>query len=437
MENGRRHALQIPLLLLIGLFAWNSLATAQLAPADRSLDEALIRQELQRIIAEDPSEADNARRTLQALDQPDSSPEGRQLRSRRERGARRIVNGIPALAHPAVGALLYGADRRTAKVHCTGTLVGCDKFLTAAHCIAKDPREEIYHVYLQEAGIIEVARIDWPKQEYSFPYFDLAMLTLKRPVSGVAPIAINTSTTPVIKSVAAIVGFGRTGGSRYDYGIKREGSALTEACTPQDKGMGLICWRFDADVKSRPSQSNTCNGDSGGGVFMTDVEQGRTVQKVFGVVSGGSDENCVKDDLSYNVDVFQFRSWITKVGEGRLSSRLCGREPVRRVGGASQKYIFDLDAQSSEHTVGIDVPSETGTLRISMNGEQKGNNDFDLYVYSGNSVSGPAACEESATGQIAFCEFDRPTVGSWRAVVKRKHGEGKVQLTVGVLPPER
>jgi len=407
-------------------------ASAQEFPSANEGEEALIRAELQRIIADDHEQAADARKALDALDQPDTTQAGRQARNRRERGARRIVNGLPARGHSAVGALLQGSDPRTAKSWCTGTLVGCDKFLTAAHCVADDPLPKSYLVFFQELGFFNVKGIHWPKDEYHHPdpYFDLAMVTLARPVEGIAPMAINTSVKPLNRSVATIIGFGRTGGSRYDYGIKREGSARTEACPGSYANKKLLCWSYDADVKSLRRTSNTCNGDSGGGVFMRDNEGGRVVQKVFGVVSGGLDDNCVKNDISYNVDVFQFRQWIEAQGEGRLSSAMCGR-PIFD-GQEPRRLLARLGKDKPEAVAKLDVPAGVGTLRIAMNGEDDGKekNDFDLLVFQGERVPGATpACREDGAGQFAFCEVKSPASGRWTIVVARKLGEGDVQIS--------
>jgi hypothetical protein len=177
----------------------------------------------------------------------------------------------------------------------------------------------IYLVFFQELGFFEVKEIRWPKDQYRFPYADIALLSLARSVEGIAPMPINTSVKPLNKSIATIVGFGRTGGASYDYGIKREGSAKTEACPAAYADKKVLCWSYDAEVRSLGRNSNTCNGDSGGGVFLRDGVGNQVVQKVFGIVSGGLDRNCVKDDVSYNVDVSEFRSWLEEPGS-RLSA---------------------------------------------------------------------------------------------------------------------
>ena len=418
-------------LLAVGIFA------SQAAVAEDD-EEALIRRELERIIAHDPKEAPKARKALDALNQPATTAEEKLRRDGRRNAARRIVNGLPAAGHSAVGALLKGKEARSARAWCTGTLVGCDKFLTAAHCIEEDPTPASYLVFFQELGFFKVSKIAWPKGAYRFPYFDLAMLTLAQPVEGIAPVAINRAGSPLNKRLATIVGFGRTGGDRDDYGIVREGSALTQACSSTYAKQKLLCWKYHADVRARSSPSNTCNGDSGGGVFMLEREEGqRFVHKVFGVVSGGKDETCVRSDESYNVDVFQFRRWITDAGEGRLSPRMCGNpltEPKPK------KSLLPLGDDMPEATIHIAVPPGAVALRAAMNGEDdgRGTNDFDLAVYRpGPLPATQIACEGNGPGQFAFCEISAPEPGDWSIVVRRRKGHGQVQITPTIVRADR
>lgn len=406
-------------------------ALAQAVLSAKQQEEADLRAELQRIVKEDPAHAAEAQKALGALDQPETSSDGRQARNRRERGARRIVNGLPSRSHPAVGALVKGETPQAAGAWCTGTLVGCDKFLTAAHCIADDPSPASYLVFFQELGFFQVKDVQWAKDKYKFPYFDLAMLTLARPVEGIAPMAINMSVKPLNNSTATIVGFGRTGGSRLDYGIKREGSIKTAACPDNLANLQLLCWNFDADVTSSGSAQNTCNVDSGGGVFMRDNDGPRVVEKVFGVVSGGTDSDCMKRDLSYNVDVFQYRDWIAAVGEGRLSSAMCGRPLWETASLGPARTTLKLNADTPEASVTIEAPEGVTALRVAMNAEDngKGKNQFQFTAFSGDSASPENACKDNGSGQFAFCAIDKPKNGSWTITVTRKKGEGEVQIT--------
>ena len=427
-------------LSIVAVPVLQSAASAQTVLTPKQQEEADLRAELQRIINEDPAHADKAKNALDALDKPTTSPEGRQSRNRRERGARRIVNGLPSRSHPAVGALVRGNAPQTAEAWCTGTLVGCDKFLTAAHCIAKDPAPEGYLVFFQELGFFKVKTVEWAKDKYRFPYFDLAMLTLEKPVEGIAPMPINTSVKPLNNSIATIVGFGRTGGSRHDYGIKREGSVRTSACPDNLAKDQVLCWKFDADVTSNASAQNTCNADSGGGVFIRDNDGPRVVEKVFGVVSGGTDHDCMKKDVSYNVDVFQYRDWIAAAGEGRLSSAMCGRPAWEGVAQEPNRTSVRLDANISEATVTIEAPEGATALRVAMNAEDANprKNEFQFAAFSGkDSAISENVCKDNGTGQFAFCAIEKPANGIWTITVNRKKGQGEVQITTLFLGPDR
>lgn len=421
--------------LVLGLSAfvfadWAGIAAAQTFPSAKEEEEAEIRRALGAIIADDPQQAAKAQEALEALDKPASSPEGRQARNRREQGSRRIVNGLPSRSHPAVGALLKGATPRTAEAWCTGTLVGCDKFLTAAHCISEDPSPGSYLVFFQELGFVEVKAIQWEKEKYKFPYFDLAMLTLAKPVEGIAPMPINTSVKPLNNSLATIVGFGRTGGTRFDYGIKREGTVKTSACPRNLAESKVLCWRFDADVKSRTSAQNTCNADSGGGIFMRDGPQ--RLETVFGIVSGGTDSDCMKNDVAYNVDVFQYRDWIAQAGEGRLSSAMCGKPLWGSPSRAPVAKTLRLGPSAPQASVTIEAPEGVNALRVAMNAEDdgEGKNSFQFSAFSSREKgSSENICKDNGTGQFAFCAIDRPKSGPWTIALKRVRGEGEVQIT--------
>lgn len=419
--------LTVSFLVLAGCLSTASAQTGS-PPKD---DEIYVREELQRVIGQEPEKAAEAQKVLDILNLPESSREGRRARNRRERGVRRIVNGIPSHSYPAVGALLEGSDPRTARAWCTGTLVGCDKFLTAAHCIADNPSPGSYLVFFQELGFVRVKAIRWEKDKHKFPYFDLAMLTLEKPVDGVAPMPINKSVKPLNGSTATIAGFGRTGGRHFDYGIKREGTIKTAACPVHYASSQVLCWRFDADFIFGTSAQNTCHADSGGGVFMRDNEGRGVVEKLFGVVSGGTDNNCMKDDLAYNSDVFQYRDWIETAGEGRLSSAMCGAPLWKDEAQQPEHTILRLDAGKPEATLSFEVLPGAGALRISMNGEDDGSwkSEFAFVVNRG-AATGEDMCKGTGSGrQFAFCAVEKPEPGTWIIRVMRKKGEGEVQIT--------
>jgi V8-like Glu-specific endopeptidase len=440
MMKGFRSCLCALALSLLAASVLHSAASAQALLSAKQQEEADLRAELQRIVREDRTHAAKAQEALDALDKPETSPEGRQTRNRRERGAKRIVNGLPSRYHPAVGALVTATGPQAPGAWCTGTLVGCDKFLTAAHCIAQNPSPAAYLVFFQELGFFKIKAIKRPPDQYNPPYADLAMLTLDKPVEGIAPMPINTSVKPLNNTIATIVGFGRTGGSRQDYGIKREGSVRTAACTGKYAATPTICWNFDADVKPEASAQNTCNADSGGGVFIRDNDGSRIVEKVFGVVSGGTDHDCMKNDLSYNVDVVQYRDWIAAAGEGRLSSAMCGRPLWEGRSGEPVRTTIRLDSNTPEASVTIEAPEGATALRVAMNAEDANprKNQFQFAAFSSKKPAGSEnACKDNGTGQFAFCAIEKPENGTWIIAVSRKKGQGEVQITTVFVGPDR
>jgi hypothetical protein len=418
------------LLLALGFFP--GAVFSQTSFSTKEQEAADTREELQRIIKEEPERAADAQRALEALDQPETSIAGRQARNRRERGARRIVNGLPSHSHPAVGALLQGNDPHTARAWCTGTLVGCDKFLTAAHCIADDPLQDSYLVFFQELGFFRVKAIRWESKKFNLPYFDWAMLTLDWPVEGIAPMPINKSVEPLNGSIATIVGFGRTGGSRHDYGIKREGSVKLSACPATLANSRVLCWRFDADVQSNSSAQNTCNADSGGGILMRDKEGSRVIEKVFGIVSGGMDRDCMKSDLSFNLDVFKYGDWIEAAGEGRLQAGICGTPLWNDASTEPLRNKFRLGRETPEVRFTVEAPEGAAAFRVAMNAEDDGSgeNEFQLAVFKGQVLANSSdECKGNASGRFAFCEVRHPEPGSWTIALIRKSGEGELQVT--------
>jgi hypothetical protein len=438
MMRGCRSCWLAVALAVLVLAAGPNAARAQ-TPAAKQQEDADILAELRRIVKEDPAHAAEAQKAIDALSQPDNTPAGRQARNRREKGSRRIVNGLPSRSHPAVGALVKGNAPQSAGAWCTGTLVGCDKFLTAAHCIADDPSPESYLVFFQELGFFEVKSIKWEKEKFSSPIYDLAMLTLAKPVEGIAPMPINRTVKPLNNSVATIVGFGRTGGRRLDYGIKREGSVKTAACPETLARSNVLCWHFDADVVSSGSAQNTCNADSGGGIFMRDNDGARVVDKVFGVVTGGTDSNCTRNDVSYNVDVSSYSDWIAAAGEGRLSSAMCGKPLWDGTSREPDHQTVRLDDATPEAALTIEAPEGVTALRVAMNAEDDGKhkNAFQFAAFSGTNPGAGNACADNGTGQFAFCAIDRPESGPWTIAVSRKQGQGEVQITTLFVGPDR
>ena len=256
----------------------------------------------------------------------------------------RVTNGVLAQDRPTTGALLFSSGNNH-QVICSGTLIGCETFLTAAHCVCDaspfaqcgTPAPGQYSVYLQDVGIVGVSSID-VDPTYSFSdQGDVAVLTLSSPVTGVAPTPINTLMRPPLGTSVEIAGFGLTRGGADDTGMLRRGLAETSACTDAD-GDYHVCWAFTAPVGAPGVDSNTCNGDSGGPLFA-DLGSGISV---VGITSGGTSADCLPTDASYDTDVFVHAGYVDSIGGADLLNTSCGTiAQVGEVG--ADRATFDFD----------------------------------------------------------------------------------------------
>ncbi len=342
-----------------------------------------------------------------------------------------IVNGGITSDFPAVGVLLFGDSARNASVACTGTLIGCETFVTAAHCVCngrgsdcqgwRAPSPSNYFVYLQHAGLFGVSSIAI-REDFYFPVSDVAVLKLTTPVSGIRPVRINTIADPPAGMPGTITGFGRSGGGQYDYGILRTGQVRTDTCTHDVSGLTSVCWVYGSPVGPPGTNSNTCHGDSGGPLFL-DFGGGPLLA---GITSGGETNDCLPTDYSFDANVFYYRTWIEDRGGIDLMNMRCGNIP--QVGDRDT----EVNSRSGSLRAGASIPLTfdvrpgTKLLRITLNAI----NDLDLYV----KALAPATlqdwdCRQDGSGNFAACEFANPAAGSWSALVRAYSGGGAFQVT--------
>lgn len=337
----------------------------------------------------------------------------------------RIVNGVVTGDFPTTGALLTPANPNLARLACSGTLIGCETFLTAAHCVcptdgldctgANPPDPSAYLVYLQHAGFFTVSSIA-VRSDYDFPVADIAVLKLGSAVTGVRPSPIDT--TGVGLGVrGTIAGFGRTGGSSSDYGIKRAGEVITAVCPPGISDVTSVCWEFSDPMGPPGEDSNTCNGDSGGPLFV-DLGGGPVVA---GVTSGGEAFDCLPTDHSFDARVSFYSAWIQSEGGADLHNTSCGNTP--QVGDAAVTvfaFSGQLNSVLPQAAHAFNVPVGASLLRVSLNAIDNGSVDFDLYVKAGSPPSlSSFDCAATASNQFGFCEFPAPATGTWYILVDR------------------
>jgi hypothetical protein len=353
----------------------------------------------------------------------------------------RIVNGTLSFADPTVGALLSGSNPAQAIAYCSGTLVGCSTFVTAAHCVceldgaacqsgpsAPDPAQWL--VFLQHAGFLEVASIE-VQPGFDFPSDDVAVVRLASPVSGITPTPL-ASLDPALGSGGVIVGFGLSHGGAEDYGLKQRGQVVTAAC--EDLPEELICWDFSGPLGPPGTDSNTCNGDSGGPLFV-DVDG---VRQLAGITSGGSSYDCLPVDHSYDTSVAAQRAFIEAAAGADLAAGACGSlsqvgDAVTEVVGFTQR----LDAGKPQVSHSFEIGEGLAELRVALNASEEPGADVDLYVrYGTPATTTEFDCRAYGANQWGFCRFPAPAAGTWHVLARRYSGASTYQVTATLFAGE-
>lgn len=338
-----------------------------------------------------------------------------------------IVNGTFTSDFPSAGALLVGADPGTAGIQCTGTLIGCDTFLTAAHCVCdtvgadcQSPTPSApFQIFLQHAGFFEVTSVA-VHPDFNFPDNDVAVLTLAEPVTGITPTPLQ-DTAPALGTPGTLVGFGRTGGDNNVYGLKYTGAVTTGTCPGDIDSAGKVCWTYDG------AGSNTCNGDSGGPLFFG--EPGAL--RVGGITSGGTEGSCLEGDNSYDNSVFAFRTFINERAVGGLEQASCGSLPQVGQELVAVSSMEGALAAGGTADLAVEVPRGTTELRIGLNSSDGSAANFDFTVTHADGSG--EVCGSTAAGAYGFCVVDSPEAGDYVATVNAAGDAGDYQLTATVI----
>lgn len=361
----------------------------------------------------------------------------------------RIVNGRTTFDYPAVGLLLLYDDSSLSApaAFCSGTLIGCRTFLTAAHCVCPDNTDNAasclqrgltdpatMRVWLPHGGYFGVTS-STIHPDYTFArQGDVAIVHLAEPVTSIAPLPINTQDRPPNGTRGTLVGYGTTGGFRRpdDAGIKRQGPMTSGTCTQDLPNETLLCWDFQG------TDASTCEGDSGGPLFM-DLGAG---QVIAGITSGGSSFDCTPPDLPFDTDVFVHREWILEQAGTDLGTTACGdTSPIDQ----SPSQIFELGGSLSAAVPDIsrqvNVPAGSRELRVTLNSQLTSGQgpssidiDFDLFAAAGTTVSKTHFdCSDTDPSGFGACVIQSPTPGTWSVLAHREQGDGAFQLTTTVV----
>jgi len=224
-----------------------------------------------------------------------------------------IIRGAPVLASqfPEVGAIVDISGARPQLPLCTGTMIGSDIVLTAAHCLVQARGRSLgfsrpaNRTDLLDVEVIPIAATHihpgfiLRPQDASIPTRDIAVIVLARKIDHVAvpTLTLSAAQQPTVGARWSIVGFGPTAVDASPDGLKN--TALTSISA-------LKASEFTIAPSPGPQP---CFGDSGGPAYPT--TGGHAIGGVASRAAVETDSSCTSGTIYTRVDAYS--DWIRAV----------------------------------------------------------------------------------------------------------------------------
>jgi hypothetical protein len=189
-----------------------------------------------------------------------------------------IINGqVCGTAESAVVQLEMGFRDGSAG-SCTGTVISQNAIVSAAHCL--DGQVSYVDIFIGSRRVRASSfhsHPNWSSSQQALENYDVAVVLVNQPLNAPAfPILSGNDTQPTVGEQVLIAGYGRTE-SLKSQGLRAGFMTLSQVTEL------LIEARFDGKTGS-----NSCNGDSGGPLFVKRGEQ----WYLAGDTSNGDAANC-------------------------------------------------------------------------------------------------------------------------------------------------